>query len=309
MALILHVRTAREQWWQAHLQSLLPEIECRLWSQPGNLNDIRYAVVWAPPAGGLRQFKNLQFIVSIGAGIDHVLADPQLPMDVPIIRTTGAQMTQRMREYVCLHVLRLHRGLDSQIRAQSSRQWHNVISPSADQRTVGVMGLGKLGAAAAATLVELGFRVRGWARSPHDQHGVYCFSGADGLADFLSQCEILVCMLPLTAETDSILNRQLFEWLPTGAHLINVGRGEHLHEDDLLAALATGQLGSATLDVFRQEPLPANHPFWVHPAITITPHIASMIDPETGGQEIARNLQNFVAGQPVADLVDARRGY
>jgi glyoxylate/hydroxypyruvate reductase A len=309
MALILHLRTAREQWWQSHLQTLLPDIECRLWREPGNPDDIEYAVVWRPPEGGLKQFRHLKCIVSVGAGVDHVLADSQLPPNVPIIRTTGSDLTQRMREYVCLHVLRLHRNLDQQMAAQRESRWQPDITPTASMRRVGVMGLGKLGSDAARALQQLGFDVAGYARSPRQLDGIDCYHGEDQLADFLSSVQILVCLLPLTAATDSLMNRDFFALLPKGASIINTGRGEHLVEHDLLAALDSGHLASATLDVFREEPLPAAHPFWTHPKILVTPHVGSMIDPETGGHEIARNLRDFIKGAPVADLIDRAQGY
>lgn len=309
MALILHLRSARQQWWQSHLQALLPDIECRLWNDPGDPKAIEYAVVWRPPQGGLRQFPNLKCIVSVGAGVDHVLADALLPAGVPIIRTTGDDLTLRMREYVCLHVLRLHRGLDAQIDAQQQASWQQAINPVAYNRRIGIMGLGKLGQDAARALAQLGFSVSGWARGQHQLAGIRCFAGPDQLPQFLARADILVCLLPLTAQTDSILNRTLFNQLPSGASLINAGRGEHLVEQDLLDALDSGQLHSATLDVFRQEPLPATHQFWAHAQILVTPHVGSMIDPETGGREIARNLQAFINGEPVADLIDSDRGY
>ncbi len=309
MALILHLRTARELWWQSHLQKLLPDIECRLWREPGDHEDIEYAVVWHPPEGGLKQFRNLKCIVSVGAGVDHVLADSQLPDDVPVIRTTGTDLTLRMREYICLHVLRLHRGLDRQIDAQRDAHWQPDITPLAAMRRVGVMGLGKLGADAAGALAQLGFNVAGWARSAHRLDRVDCFHGQQQLPVFLSDLQILICLLPLTTQTDSLLNRDFFDKLPKGASIINAGRGEHLVDADLLDALDSGQLASATLDVFREEPLPADHPFWAHPQILVTPHVGSMIDPETGGHEIARNLRDFINGVPVADLIDRARGY
>ncbi len=309
MALILHLRTARELWWQSHLQKLLPEIECRLWREPGNPDDIEYAVVWRPPEGGLQQFRNLKCIVSVGAGVDHVLADSQLPEGVPVIRTTGTDLTQRMREYVCLHVLRLHRGLDRQWQAQCAADWQPDITPLASQRRVGVMGLGKLGADAAASLASLGFDVAGWARSSHHIDRIDCFYGDAQLAQFLARTDILVCLLPLTAQTDSLMGREFFSLLPKGASIINAGRGEHLVEQDLLDALASDHLASATLDVFRTEPLPKEHPFWAHPKVLVTPHVGSMIDPETGGREIARNLLDFIANRPVADVIDRQRGY
>jgi glyoxylate/hydroxypyruvate reductase A len=309
MALIIRVGGSRAEWWREHLQGLLPEIECRLWDQPGDPNEIEYAVVWRPPAGGLARFPNLECIVSIGAGIDHVLADPELPKGVPIIRTTGTDLTQRMREYVCLHVLRLHRRLPEIEAAQATRAWRQLVEPPAPERRVGVMGLGNLGVDCARTLSLVGFDVAGWSRRPKEVENVTTFAGPEGLAPFLARSEILVCLLPLTPATRGILNAELFARLPEGACVVNAARGEHLVEADLLAALDSGRVGGATLDVFHEEPLPPDHPFWDHPRVLVTPHVASLIDPVAGGKAIAANLRRFINGEPLPDLVDLAQGY
>ncbi|MEZ5934881.1 MAG: glyoxylate/hydroxypyruvate reductase A [Alphaproteobacteria bacterium] len=309
MALIIRVGPAREAWWHQHLQSLLPEIDCRPWSDPGDPADIEIAVVWKPPAGGLRRFPNLKLIVSIGAGIDHVLADPELPQDVPIMRTTGEDLTVRMREYVLLHVLRLHRRLAEIEAAQARKEWLQLVNPPAHERRVGIMGLGKLGADCAKNLAAVGFDVAGWSRRRKAIDGIKSFAGDEERDGFLARTDILVCLLPLTPETEDILNADLFERLPRGAAVINAARGGHLVEEDLLDALDRGQIGAATLDVFRTEPLPAASPFWDHPKVLVTPHVASLIDPETGGKRIAANIRAFLKGEPVTDLVDLERGY
>lgn len=309
MALIIHVRGARAQWWLETLQGLLPELDCRPWQTPGNPADIDIAVVWKPPVGGLRQFPNLRGIFSIGAGVDHVFADPQLPEDVPVFRLTGVDLAQRMREYVALHVLRYHRTLPAIEAQRAERAWDQPITPLAGERTVGILGLGHLGGACARTLVGLGFRVRGWTRSPRSLEGVEVFAGDGQRPAFLAGCEILVCLLPLTPATTGILDKALFTALPRGAFLINCARGQHLVEADLLAALDSGHLAGATLDVFHQEPLPTDHPFWTHPAITITPHTASLIDPLVGGRLLAANIRRFLAGETLDEQVDPAQGY
>lgn len=309
MSLVLHVGGSRAGWWKETMQSLLPDIPVFLWDDDYDVEAIRYAVVWKPPAGGLKRFPNLECIVSIGAGIDHITVDPELPKHVPIIRTTGDQLTVRMREYVLLHVLRLHRRLPEIEAGQSLREWRQIVVPPATERTVGVMGLGKLGADCACALARVGFDVAGWARSQKQIDGVTCFAGEAGFEAFLQRTEILVNLLPLTRATEGILDRKLFAALPKGAKVINAARGEHLVEEDLLAALESGQVGGATLDVFHTEPLPPDHPFWDHPKVLVTPHVASMIDPLAGGRLIAANIEAFRAGEPVADMVDAERGY
>ena len=309
MSLVIRVGQARANWWREHMQALLPEIECRLWDDPGPLEEVKYAIVWKPPAGGLKQFPNLEVIVSIGAGIDHILVDPELPKGVPIIRTTGSDLTQRMREYVCLHILRFHRRLPELEEAQPLREWRQGVNPPAYERKVGVMGLGNLGADAARTLAMIGFDVGGWSRSAKAIEGVTTFTGEGELDAFLARTEILVCLLPLTEATRGIVDATLLAKLPEGAFFINCARGEHVVDADLLAALDGGHLAGATLDVFHQEPLPAASPFWDHPKVLVTPHVASLIDPVAGGKMIAANLKRFIAGEAVPDLVDLSKGY
>ena len=306
---ILHVGAKRARWWKENMQSLLPEFDVALWDDPVDPDDVAIAVVWRHPPGGLVRFTNLKAIVSIGAGIDHVLVDPDLPKGVPIIRTTGPDLTQRMREYVSLQVLRLHRRLPEIEAAQHAREWLQPYCPPAPKRRVGIMGLGNLGADCARTLAMLGFDVAGWARRPKSVAGVTCFAGDADEAEFLARTEILVCLLPATPATDGILCRSLFERLPRGASIINCSRGELLVEDDLIPALEEGVLEYAVLDVFRTEPLPPESPFWTHPRILITPHVASLIDPEAGGRLIAGNIRRFLAGEAVPDLVDLAQGY
>ena len=309
MRAVLKVGEARADSWKKHLTSLLPEIEILLVDEPMEKDTVGFAIVWKPEPGWLRTFPNLQCIVSIGAGIDHILCDPELPKNIPIIRTTGKDLRVRMREYVILHVLRFHRRLPEVEAAQSSRKWHQIVEPPAHERRVGIMGLGNLGADCASALAGIGFDVAGWSRSVKFMDGVKSFGGEGELTAFLSQTEILVCMLPLTPQTKGILNADLFRKLPRGASVINVARGQHLVDGDLLYAVDSGHISAATLDVFDLEPLPWNHFFWDHPRILVTPHIASLIEPLSGGKRIAENLRAFISGEPVADLVPSNREY
>ena len=309
MALVVRVGNARAEWWREKLQGLLPDIDCRDWETPGDKADVEYAVVWKPPAGGLKTFPNLKCVVSMGAGIDHVLVDPELPKHLPIIRTVGDDLRQRMREYVALHVLRHHRRLPDIQAAQQRKAWDQIITPPAPERHVAVLGLGNMGAEVARTLAGIGFAVHGWSRRPKALGGIVCHHGEAGLAELLPLAEILVCLLPLTPATEGVLNKSLFAQLPEGAAVINVGRGGHLVEEDLVPALDSGQLSGATLDVLRQEPPPEDHPFWTHPKVLLTPHIASLIDPEAGAKVIAENIRRFRAGEAVPDLVDLEQGY
>ena len=236
--------------------------------------------------------------MSIGAGTDHVEADPEYPIPgVPIVKTVGPDMTQRMREYVALHVLRFHRELPGLEAACREGRWAQVVTPVAPARRVGIMGLGHLGRAAAEIVRDLGFDVAGWSRSGVAPEGVEGFARGE-LDAFLARTEILVCLLPLTPETENVLDADALSKLPEGARLINAARGAHLDEDALLEALRSGHLGGATLDVFRTEPLPEDHPFWSEPGVLVTPHVASLIDPVSGGRVIADNLRRLEAGEP-----------
>lgn len=295
--------------WIRLLSGLLPEFEVRDFDDPGDRAAVQYAVVWAPPAGGIATFPNLKAVVSVGAGVDHVLRDPQLPKHLPILRTTGPDMIQRLREYVALHVLTHHRDLAITDGYQARAHWQQIVTPVAGKRRVGIMGLGQIARACAATLVSLGFDTAGWSRSGGSLEGVTVFAGKEALPAFLARTEILVCLLPLTAETRDILNAETFAQLPKGARLINAGRGAHLVEADLIDALASGQLAGATLDVFRTEPLPPDHPFWSHPAIRVTPHVASYIDADTGAAVIAANIRQFETTGSCDAMADAGRGY
>lgn len=308
IAVSLPSEAQTEKWCQL-LRDLMPGWQIYPISQVPEPDRVTYTVVWKPATGAQLPFRNLKAVVSLGAGIDHVLADAQMPLHLPIIRTLGTDLTQRMKEYVALHTLRHHRAQPAIAANQAKQTWQQIVVPPATQRRVGVMGLGNLGAEAAKLLAQIGFQVAGWSRSPKDIAGVQIYSGAAGLNAFLEGTEILVCLLPLTEATSGILNAETFSRLKPGAALINAARGAHLVEADLIAALASGQIGGATLDVFQIEPLPPAHAFWRHPQISVTPHIASLIDAPTGSKIVARNILAFDKTGTVPGLADARRGY
>jgi glyoxylate/hydroxypyruvate reductase A len=310
MSVVVYLGDDEEtQDWVDRLRQLLPDRKVRPLDDPGPPEDVSYAVVWAPPAGAIARFPRLKAVVSVGAGIDHVLRDPHLPKHLPILRTTGPEMVQRLREYVALHVLTHHRQLALTDANQARGVWQQIVTPPAQRRRVGVMGLGHIGGQCALTLAALGFDVAGWSRSPKSLPGIEAFVGPEGLEPFLARTETLVCLLPLTPETKDILNAKAFAAMPRGAALVNAGRGGHLVEADLLAALDSGQLSGATLDVFRTEPLPADHPLWRHPGVRVTPHIASYIDPATGAGVVAENIHQFEASGRLPDMAYAGRGY
>ncbi|HEU0218880.1 MAG TPA: glyoxylate/hydroxypyruvate reductase A [Stellaceae bacterium] len=300
------VSTAR---WQPFLTAAWPGRDLRFWPEIGDKEAIEYALVWHPEPGLLASLPRLKLIVSLGAGVDHILRDPTLPAEVPILRLVDPYMTQAMSEYVVLQVLRLHR-LDFDYRAQqATAEWREHAQKNASERTVGILGFGQLGQDAARKLKALGFDVAGWSRSTKDVPGFPVFAGPQGLDALLARSEILVSLLPMTPETQDILDAGLFARLPRGAAIVNAGRGPQLVEADLMAALDSGQVSAAVLDVFRDEPLPPAHPFWRHPRIIVTPHVAAETHPPTAAAIIAQAIDNLEAGRPVAHLIDRRRGY
>lgn len=276
-------------------------------------DEVHFAAVWKPQPGALAAFRNLRVIFNLGAGVDALLADPTLPK-VPIVRVAVDDLTGRMTEYVVLHVLMHHRQQLSLRDDQSRKLWSPGAQWAAGAVTIGIMGLGTLGRDAADVLRRIGFRVVGWSNSAKHIDGVECFSGRDGLAAFLARTQILVCLLPLTAETRHILDRRLFEKLARnsplgGPVLINAGRGGLQVEADILSCLDDGTLLAATLDVFETEPLPADSPLWTHPRVVITPHNAADTDADTISAYVAEQIARFEAGEPLRNVVDVARGY
>ncbi len=309
MALLFRSSVDSEARWKPQLGRLMPELEVRVWPDVGDPADIDYALVWRPEPGLLASLPNLKLILSLGAGVDHILCDPLLPHDLPIVRLVDPYMTDAMSEYVVLQVLRLHRQ-DLDYRAQQEAAvWRELAQKNAAERCVGILGAGALGQDAARKLKRLGFDVALWSRSERAFEGLASYAGAAGLTALLGRSEILVCLLPLTPETEGILNTSTFTLLPKGAALINAARGGHLVEEDLLAALASGRLSAAVLDVFREEPLPAGHPFWRHPRIIVTPHIAAATHPPTAAPIILDNIRRCEEGRPLLNRVDPAQGY
>ncbi len=294
--------------WRDELRARMQGLEVRIWPEVGDPAAIDTALVWRPPPGELARYPNLKAILSLGAGIEGLIADPTLP-NVPIARMVDPSLARTMTEYVLLAVLRHHREFDRFEREQRARRWAYRFPPQAALRRVGIMGLGELGAAAARTLVAHGFAVFGWSRTPKAIKGVTSYAGRSELHAFLHQADILVCLLPLTAETRGILDAETFASLPHGACVINVARGAHLIEADLLAALLSGHLGGATLDVFETEPLPPESPLWARSDVLVTPHVASYSLPATAADGVVENIRRARAGQPLRHQVDRARGY
>lgn len=296
--------------WREMLDREHRGIEVRLYpEETGDVEDITAALVWAPPDGLLASLPNLKLIQSLGMGVDHIFKDPELPTDVPVARIVDPDLVARMSEY-CVHsVLHYHRDADRYDRYQKEKRWKQVPYPAANTRRVGVMGMGEIGADTARKLKVLDFNVAGWSRSLKDVPGVSSFHGEDGFRHFIQRSEYLVCLLPLTAETEGILNKDTFAMMPKGGGIINAARGGHVVDDDLIAALDDGTLDFAKLDVFREEPLPEEHPFWSHPKIRVTPHNAGITNPESAAAQIVENYRLVNRGQPPNNIVDPARGY
>jgi glyoxylate/hydroxypyruvate reductase A len=288
-----------------------PDIDLRFGATLGDLADIEAAVCWYPPHGALAQLPRLRLAQSVGAGVDHIMADPDLPPHLPVCRIVDPQMAAGMRAYVAWAVIQQQRGLGRCLDNAAVQRWEDVPVVAPGSHCVGIAGLGTLGLACAEALRAIGYQVRGWSRHPRPETpaGVTAYHGPGQLDSFLAGCDTLVCLLPLTPQTRGFLCMETFARLPRGAHLVNVGRGEHLVEGDLLAALATGQLASATLDAFAQEPLAAGHPFWTHPGIVVTPHIATRTDIAVIAQQTLDNLALLRRGLHPPNLVDRQRAY
>lgn len=318
MTLLIIVRGAGDNWapapWKARFSSRLPDLPVALWPDdkvaPAN---VRYVAVWKPPAGLLQTFPNLEVIFNLGAGVDALVADPSLPK-VPLVRVATDDLTKRMTEYVTMHVLMHHRRQRRFDAAQRERRWDAPDQWAASAVRVGIMGLGELGSDAAEVLARIGFKVAGWSRSPRRLPGIECFAGQDQLPAFLARTDILVALMPLTPDTRGILDAKLFAGLARDGVLgapviINAGRGGLQVEDDILRCLDDGTLGAATLDVFNTEPLPADHPLWTHPRVTITPHNAADSDPDAISDYVSAQIRAHGRGEPLRNVVDRGRGY
>lgn len=308
MAIVFKSDPMRGAEWKAILAERAPDLPFTIWPDLGDAARVRYLVAWDVPEDVLSVFPNLELIFVTGAGFDHV-DFARLPEGIPVVRMVEPGITNGMVEYVTLAALAAHRHLIDYIASQRQAAWAPIRVLAASRRRIGVMGLGVLGKAVLGALRPFGFRLSAWSRSRGDIEGVECHAGAAELPRFLSGTDILVCLLPLTSATRGLLDATIFAALPAGATVINASRGGTLVDADLLAALDSGHLAGAVLDVFQPEPLPGDHPFWSHPRILMTPHIATMTQPETAALVVLEAIRRHQRGEPVDNVIDPRRGY
>ena len=290
--------------WVAAIQAIAPELDLRVWPDDGDRADVPIALVWAQPQGIFAQYPNLRVISSMGAGVDNLLKDSSIPNPVAVVRIVDPRLVSQMGDYILAAALNYVRQFPVYGRQQQQRRWQPLQPHNLDDVTVGVMGLGQIGRAVATRLERLGFRVLGWSRRPKSIAGVHTFADWPQLADFLAASQVLVCLLPLPPATENCLSGDTLGQLPPGANVITAARGQHLVEADLLSLLDSNRLAGACLDVFRQEPLPPDHPFWTHPKIRITPHIASLTAPGAVAPQIVDNYQRLAAGQSLLNQVN-----
>ncbi len=295
--------------WLSELSLRAPDLDIRVWPDIGNAEQVEYAIVARPPEGALAQFPNLKGILSMWAGVEDLLSDPKIN-HLPIVRMVDPGLTNGIVTYVVHHVIGFHIHTSKYADRDWSHPFHFQMKVASDTR-VGILGLGTLGLACAQALVALGFDVAGFSNTRKNVPNVASFAGAGELPEFLGRTDTLVAIMPRTASTDNLLNREALAMLPAGSYLINCGRGEVIDDDALIDAVRSGQIAGAVLDVFRQEPLPEEHPFWHEPNITVTPHCASKPDPRTGAQVLLENLDRLEKGLPVppGHLASAGRGY
>ncbi|MBM3565158.1 MAG: glyoxylate/hydroxypyruvate reductase A [Alphaproteobacteria bacterium] len=321
--------------WRDEFARVLPAEDFRVWPDTGPREAVEFLLVWRPERGSMKGFPNLKAILNMGAGVDYLLADPDLPRDAPLVRLVDKGLTDGMVEFVLHAVLHFHRDFHRYRAMQARKEWSEIPQVEAGRRRIGLLGFGHLAQAAARHLLALGFPVSGWSRTRKkvpggegrqnqepgakiaagslnwgaSAPGVQAFAGAGEMDAFLSQSDILVCLAPHTKETEGLINKRTLARLPKGAYLVNAGRGGLTVEEDVLAALESGQLAGAWLDVFRTEPLPAASPFWTHPNVIVTPHTAAVTLPGPAALELADNIRRIRSGLPPNGLVDLGRGY
>ena len=286
-----------------------PDLDIEIWPGVSDKKRVHFIVAWNHPKHVLDSFPNLKAVSSLGAGVDHILSDEVLPKGIPVCRVVSPSLVEQMKEYVVCALLMLQRNMLAYFNQKRKAEWEVHPNKDKDNFIVGVMGLGELGRPIASHLASLGYRVHGWSRSAKQIEGVTSHAGKEELNNFLSSSKALVCLLPLTRETEQILDMDLFKKMIHPAYLINAARGEHLVEEDLIYALDKGWIEGAVLDVFSEEPLPQKHPFWNRDNILITPHSSSLTPPGDVAPQLVENYKRALSGMELLHQVDRERGY
>lgn len=297
------------QLWKKAFEAALGPVDFRTLDKLGDKADVDIVLAWKPPAGLIATFPNLKMIVSLGMGVDHLLADDKLPAGVPITRIMDDGLVGQMSEYALYWALRHHRDIDKYAASQRAKKWKVEDFIDTIHRRIGILGLGTIGQDTAAKFAALGFPTAGWSRTEKTLPGIETFHGSEGLARALAQSDILINVLPLTRDTRGIMDAKVFAALPKGAYFINMARGGHVNDEALLAALDSGHLSGAALDVFNTEPLPADHAYWSHPKVQVTPHIAGATNPRTASPGVIENIKRIRAGKPLINTIDPKAGY
>ena len=291
------------------MHRLEPRLKIREWPDVGSPGEVDIAMVWKMPHGELAKFPNLKLIISMAAGVDHVLSDPDRPKGVPIVRVTDPHMARSMGHWFLMNILRLHRETARFDNLRAEKIWPPEIAFDTDAISVGILGLGYLGTHVAQMLKAVGLRVQGWSRTQKNLDGIQSFSGKVGLDQMLSNTNYLACLLPNTPATEGIMSLNCFNKMPRGSYVLNAGRGSQLVEADLLQALDNGQIKGAALDVFETEPLPRDHPFWTDTRILMTPHHAAEVFLPAAAQTFLKNIYSIRNNQPLTGLVNEELGY
>jgi glyoxylate/hydroxypyruvate reductase len=309
MSIVIITEGKETNGWEKALKAKRPELEVLVHPDVEAKDRVEFALTWGHPLGVFKEYPNIKCIASMGAGVDHILRDLELPASATITKLEDPNLTRDMGLFVVALVLNYMRNLTVHKLNQQQHIWSRKRYLTPENTTIGIMGMGTLGAHAAAELTKLGFKVNGWARTEKQLAEVKVYKGEEELNNFLTESDILICLLPLTPQTENILNKQTLSKLPKNAFVINVARGKHLVEEDLIEMIDNGHLAGASLDVFREEPLPEDHPFWSHPKINITPHIASVTDPESAVSQILENYDRLLRGEPLKNIVSPELGY
>ncbi len=309
MSIVIIRQDGKIEDWKLALQAAAPEVSFYSYLEDHPKDRIEVAMVWKHPTGIFKQYPSLKYIASFGAGVDFLLQDPEIPTHVKITRVVDPVLAADMSEYVIAAILSNMKNLTQYRSEQIQGVWNPSPYKRISDMTIGIMGLGALGSCLAKDLHRIGFNVIGWSRSKKNMKFLECFSGEDQKPEFLSRANVLVCLLPLTPKTKNILNKPLFGQLPQGAYIINVARGGHLVDEDLIEMIDKGHISGACLDVYHQEPLSEDHPFWKHPKILMTPHVASVSDVNAVVPQLLENYFRFRKGDPLLNEVSTLRGY